>query len=31
MFVARAEDPAAARAEAGETLTGLLGALRPRR
>ena len=31
MFVARAADPAAARAEAGETLTGLLGALRPRR
>ena len=31
MFVARAEDPVAARAEAGETLAGLLGALRPRR
>jgi AcrR family transcriptional regulator len=31
MFVARAEDPAAARAEAGETLACLLEALRPRR
>ena len=31
MFVARAEDPDAARAEAGETLAGLLEALRPRR
>jgi AcrR family transcriptional regulator len=29
MLVARAEDPAAARAEAGETLAGLLRALRP--
>jgi AcrR family transcriptional regulator len=29
MFVARAEDPRAARAEAGETLAGLLRALRP--
>lgn len=29
MLVARAEDPAAARAEAGETLSGLIGALRP--
>jgi AcrR family transcriptional regulator len=31
MFVARADDPAAARAEAGETLAGLVEALRPRR
>ena len=31
MFVARAEDPAAARAEAGETLAGLVEALGPRR
>ena len=31
MFVARSDDPAAARAEAGETLAGLLEALRPRR
>ena len=31
MFVARAEDPATARAEAGETLAGLVEALRPRR
>ena len=31
MFVARAEDPAAARAEAGETLAGLVESLRPRR
>ena len=31
MLVARAEDPEAARAEAGETLAGLLEALRPRR
>jgi len=31
MFVARSEDPVAARAEAGETLAGLLEALRPRR
>lgn len=29
MLVARAEDPATARAEAGETLSGLIGALRP--
>jgi AcrR family transcriptional regulator len=29
MFVARSEDPAVARAEAGETLAGLLKALRP--
>ncbi len=29
MLVARADDPRTARAEAGETLTGLLGALRP--
>ena len=31
MFVARAEDPAAARVEAGETLAGLVEGLRPRR
>jgi len=31
MFVARADDPGAARAEAGETLSVLLEALRPRR
>jgi hypothetical protein len=31
MFVARAEDPVAARAEAGETLAGLVEGLRPRR
>ena len=29
MFVARADDPAAARAEAGETLAGLLKSLTP--
>jgi hypothetical protein len=29
MLVARAEDPAAARREAGETLDGLLAALAP--
>ena len=31
MFVARAEDPEAARVEAGETLAGLVEGLRPRR
>ncbi len=31
MFVARAEDPVAARAQAGETLAGLVEGLRPRR
>ena len=31
MLVARADDPAAARAEAGETITGLVEALAPRR
>jgi AcrR family transcriptional regulator len=31
MFVARAEDPAAARVEAGETLAGMVEGLRPRR
>ena len=31
MFVARAEDPKAARVEAGETLAGLVEGLRPRR